>query len=237
MDSINDKENSLFEKWRNNPSFSKSFVKDGVVNPEEWEKQDCHILFLLKEANGENWNGDLRCFLKDGAQSYTWNNITRWTCGILCHKDLSNSYIDEATRIKWLNKVAVVNVKKAGGTVSTNTKQLRNFYSSSGSQELLSKQLSLYDQLDYIICCGDGVKECLCLALKSEILKNRWASYKGIWLKEQCTEILIPMSSLQAPAIINYYHPQCRKSSQYLYQTLMQVVSKVEDMKCSRNNH
>ena len=231
MRSINEKEDALFEKWRGNPSFDRSFVLDGVVNPQEWEEQTCHILFLLKEAHGETWNGDLRRFLKDGAKSATWNNIVRWTCGILTHKNLSNTRIDKATRIKWLNRAAVANVKKAGGKASTNTAQLLDFFVSSQSQELLANQLNLYDKLDYIICCGDGVKECLCLALKSETLRNKWSSYKGIWLKEQSIEILMPTSSLQAPAIINYYHPQCRKSAQYLYETLMQTVKCIEDLK------
>ena len=229
--SINDRENALFDKWRGNPAFSKSFVTDGVINPQEWEEQNCHILFLLKEANGETWNGDLRHFLRNGAQSATWNNITRWICGILGHMNLSNTRIDKATRVKWLNRAAVANVKKAGGKASTNTAQLLDFFASSHSQELLADQLDLYNKLDYIICCGDGVKECLCIALKSESLRKKWTSYKGIWLKDQSIEILMPTSSLQAPAIINYYHPQCRRTAQYLYATLMQVVKRIEEMK------
>lgn len=226
MDSIREKENALFKEWQNKDCYSHSFVFDGVVDPLIWEQQDIHILFLLKEAHGESWKGDLRTFLANGGKASTWNNITRWACGILTGCDYAVA--DRATdnRSEWLRKVAVVNVKKAGGGASTNTKAMKHFNVQSQGHILLSSQLSLYDNLDFIICCGNGIKESLEIALREDVLKKKWNfSYKGLWFSELQTEVLLPSADVHAPVIINYKHPQSRSSSRKLFSTLMQVVT------------
>lgn len=131
----------------------------------------------------------------------------------------------------WIRKIAAVNIKKSGGNSTTNTKTIQDSFNKS-KQQLLAEQFALYDNLDYIICCGKGVKESLCKALKEDTLKNKWSfSYKGQWLKEQKTEILLPPPDVKAPVIIKYYHPQIHIGREKLFSTLMDVVGIINKQK------
>ena len=69
---MRNKENELFNKI-----FEGSKYRDGIVNPEKWEKTSTKVMFVLKETNG--LDGDLRDFLKAGGKCTTWNNIARWS--------------------------------------------------------------------------------------------------------------------------------------------------------------
>lgn len=79
MMSIKEEEKILFDKLREtNPIV----VEDGIVDEDEYKASRYKILYVMKEVNGgEGWN--LKEFLKDGGRSQTWNNIARWTEGIL----------------------------------------------------------------------------------------------------------------------------------------------------------
>lgn len=57
---------------------SKTIIKDGVVNNEEWKKAKPRILWLLKEAYGDGWN-------KKGEESYT-----EWIRDTLSKSDLKH---------------------------------------------------------------------------------------------------------------------------------------------------
>ena len=202
---IRESEDALFSNWQGRECYVKSFVMDGVVDQDEWQTQETHVLFLLKEANGENWNGDLRTFLHKGGKGQTWNNIARWACGIISGYAFSNADAAANERTKWLRKIAVVNVKKAGGRSYTDTKSFNEFYLKTEGYRLLAEQLSLYDNLDYIICCGAGVKKCLDKALKEESLKNVWSSSK--------------------PIMIDFHHPQSRIKKSKLFTELMSKIA------------
>ena len=90
MPNLNERENALFEEWEHNlGQQGESFVRDGAVCGETYQSTTPRLLFLLKEVNdpeGGNW--DLREFLREGGQGPTWNNVTRWTRGILALPEL-----------------------------------------------------------------------------------------------------------------------------------------------------
>ena len=76
---IREKQKALFDEWKaENPDI----ITDGVVNEDEYTRVPFKILYLLKEANGgRGW--DLCDFISNGGRPQTWDNITRWTKGIL----------------------------------------------------------------------------------------------------------------------------------------------------------
>ena len=81
---ISQTEDKLFQEWREKRKKRKKrkrFVCDGAVDAKEFMKSPFSILFLLKEVNdpeknGEDW--DLREFIRNGARGPTWNTVARW---------------------------------------------------------------------------------------------------------------------------------------------------------------
>jgi hypothetical protein len=59
-----------------------SAVADGVVHEPEFLSARYRIIYILKEVNG-GFGWDLRDFVYDGGRPQTWDNIARWTEGIL----------------------------------------------------------------------------------------------------------------------------------------------------------
>ncbi len=120
MSELNDREETLFDEWeRNLRSEGKGFVRDGVVCARSYESSSPRIVFVLEEANDPGGTWDLRGFLRDGAQGQTWNNVTRWTRGILTLPRIvpweALEVIDKRARAETLRKIVAVNIKKTPG--------------------------------------------------------------------------------------------------------------------------
>lgn len=153
----------LFNEWETREHHKgKIFVRDGVINPEVFYSSDFRPLFLLKEAYGKDEsNNDIAKehninFGEDCKQkNRTWPNISRWIYAMLnttkekpaeyteldCFTDKKNEY---------LQKMAVVNIKKSNGTSLTSSKSL-NYYLEE-DKDLLALQISLIKPT--IIVCG-----------------------------------------------------------------------------------
>ncbi len=71
------KENTLFDRWKQERAEYASFDEDGAVDPEVWEKTTPKIVFILRDTN--QLYGDLRRFLREGGDGDIYNNIVRWT--------------------------------------------------------------------------------------------------------------------------------------------------------------
>lgn len=148
--SIKDAEREIFRKY------NYGAYRDGVVSPEIWHKTKVKIMFVLKETNKHD--ECLRYFLRNGANPHTWNNVSRWIGGINGENFKQVKTITKQDRIDYLSTVCVINLKKKSGNSSTNTKEFRNFVLS--NLDVIKEQTKLYyNDLNYIICCGDGVSE------------------------------------------------------------------------------
>ena len=79
--SIKKSETKLFNQLKiNNPSI----VTDGVVNEKEYLDSKYKILYVMKEVNSyQNGGWSLTEFISNGAIPQTWDNVARWTEGIL----------------------------------------------------------------------------------------------------------------------------------------------------------
>lgn len=76
---IKAKEKEIFDKLR---KIDPSIVEDGIVSEEEYLDSNYKILYIMKEVNGgSGWN--LKDFLYKGGRSSTWDNVARWTEGLL----------------------------------------------------------------------------------------------------------------------------------------------------------
>ena len=77
--SIKEREEFLFQKLREKDA---SIVADGVICEQVFLNARYKIVYILKEVNGgKSW--DLRDFVYEGGRPQTWDNIARWTEGIL----------------------------------------------------------------------------------------------------------------------------------------------------------
>jgi len=214
MDSIKSQEDALFEKWRN---FIPKLVSDGVANETEYLSSQFKILYLLKEVNGgENW--DLREFIMNGGRPRTWDNIARWTEGILnLDKDHSWEELDKNTehrRKQYLPKICAMNLKKTSGTYTSISRQIKN--AAEDYKHNLKEQLAIYKP-DIIICCGTCDEY---VKIMYENKKPDWKMTKrGIWFIREENKI-----------IISFAHPESRIKSCLLYYALIDAIKEIFDV-------
>lgn len=153
---IFEQENALFERWQKKRGYD-TFIYDGVICPEQWEKEHKKIVFVLKEANAEGETLDWRECLSDSEQSRnwgaTWNNVARWAKAILeCGEYME--YVSPEERSKWLCRVSVMNLKKIAGGATTKHKELVEY--AQNDARFIWEQLCIYNP-DIIIACGSWV--------------------------------------------------------------------------------
>ena len=160
---ISDCENleQLFDLWikkepKGNINHQKNtFIADGIVNPDEWEKSKKKILFVLKEAYGKNWNGNtLSSWIrKSHPKIGPWKRIAKVVYGI------QNTTHDSITRYKEnlsayehniaLEQIAVLNIKKSNGDSISNDNELKLY--ADYDREEIKKEIELIDP-DIVIC-------------------------------------------------------------------------------------
>lgn len=140
---IKEKENILFDKLsKENPAI----VEDGVIDENEYLSSKYKILYVMKEVNSsEAW--DLREFLYDGGRSQTWDNVARWTQGILnLDKEYSWEELlkdNEKRRETYLKKIGSINLKKTGGGHTSVEKEISK--AAWENEEIIKKQIELYN--------------------------------------------------------------------------------------------
>lgn len=214
MSSLNKREDALFDEWRLHlANASDEFIRDGAVCGETYESTWPRIVFMLKEVNdpgGGDW--DLREFLRSGGRGQTWNNVTRWTEGILAlpeirpWKDLDS--IDNNARINALKKIAAVNIKKTPGGGAADVDGLHGF--ARANREFIRRQLDLYKP-NLIIGCGSDVTGVLFEDVYSE---PEW--HKTMRGKRY--------AALGSATYFDYYHPAARVSKKLLHAELIDSV-------------
>lgn len=212
--SIQEREEALFDDWEH--AIGPTFVQDGVVDSESYLNSPRKLLYVLKEAN--DFDGDLRCLVRNGGKPATWNNITRWT---RCVHELPNtlewSELEKVTpkqRVKALRSIAFMNVKKHAGGAQAKQGDLRDVIER--DQGFIRKQIQIYDA-DYVVCCGTG-RFLTSIPPYSE-LNNCWLqTSRGIWY--------LRMPS--AGWLIWFWHPQAHFNANLLSYALADAVGFIE---------
>ncbi len=167
-------EDDLFKEMRDELQAQgiKGFIKDGMVDPEMWEKARVKCIFLLKEPWGdETDNRSLVQLLHSGHRDCngpTWKNVARWVYSIEHIGESGQDYYKVVKpegdtpdrRQAWLRHIVAINLKKENGRSTTNAKDLRKWFKQH-TAKWLPQQLKIYSNAEVIVCCGEGVMDCL----------------------------------------------------------------------------
>lgn len=179
----------LFAEWKEKENHrGYAFVTDGVVNPAVWEKQEKRILYILKEAYGEEKDWDLcEWLIREGTKKKIWKRICQWTEGLLQTDTKSIHGYSETPDLSTINNIAVINLKKSNGKPNSDMEEIQQY--AEKDKELLVRQIKLCNPT--IIVCGyvgDIVNELLLPGFKKVRDCNWVYDYEG-------------------KTIIDYYHP------------------------------
>ena len=224
---------SLMSSWRKLYDSNSHFVTDGVVNPENWFKQDIRPMFLLKEAYSDPgddpiWNLSTDYLRKCSHNQSLWRTVSQFTEGLFkTNKDKIFPYneidFSDEHQVEMFNKIAVVNIKKANGERASNLSEINTI--ATNQAELLYKEIKMCDPT--IIVCGytftalanivkqiensntDKVQNNFCS-------KNYERGKKGEWyyfMKLNGHDVLV----------FDYYHPSYRPPYLMKYYGLMGI--------------
>lgn len=191
----------MFERWK---KINSNIITDGVVSWEDYFKSELKILFVLKEANSDEANWDLRELLRDGERNFTWNNITRWIKWI---REISKNYnwnkivkISPKDRKNFLLSIAAINVKKeiGGRDVADNDIVYKSAFN---DKEYLKEQVEIYEP-DLIICCGTS--SAFLDSVYCDIKIDWKMTFNGVWYIKIDNKI-----------IVSYNHPEARVSPNF----------------------
>ena len=219
---MNDKLNKLFRDWQSRPRHQDNikqglgFVRDGVIDEEKWERANPKILFLAKETPNDgyeriNWRLDTMIREEWGKAYYQlWLNVSRWTYGILhTTKDNIPDFPDAKVARTELFNSAFVNIKKSGGSSTSNNRDLKTYVKEDG--DLIAKQLELINP-DVIVFCNTW-------HLTKELLEHEMVY---TWVNRRDRQILI-----------DYYHPTARMDKIMMYFTLCAIYQKsIQKLDC-----
>lgn len=143
-------------------------IPDGIVDVDEYLASDLKIMWILKEVNSEDDEGewDMRDLFKNFKDSTTNTGIKKgWggtylpliytTYGIINNKKWNDIpyIVDDYSVVEVLKKTAIVNLKKVSGLAQANVSELKSFHEEFGNT--LKKQIEIY-QPNVIICGGTG---------------------------------------------------------------------------------
>ena len=235
---IRNKEDELFRRWQEAKNY-KTFAKDGVVDPEQWELEPYKILYVLKEVNNYEKDFDLREFLKnDGSATYwkTWNNIARWTKAILEGGDYLRN-VSKKEKTKWLSRIAAINLKKVGGKSDADDLEIKE-YAINDSKEI-REQIGLYNP-DIIICCGRGTGKNADLLYENVFQVENKESKLSAWQPPiegyNYFYVQLDGNDKKIP-VVSFYHPQIIGNHKLLEQRFNEIKAIAETLKKITSNN
>ncbi len=219
---ITEQQKILFDKLR---QFDPSVIMDGVPDEVQYISAAYRIMYVLKEVNGgSGWSlcDHLRSGGRDQEHDATWDNIARWTEGILKLPDeIPWSELEKDCwnrREKMLPKICAVNVKKTSGSYISNEREI--YTAALKNSDILEKQLKIYAP-DIVICCGtEGAFVDACFHGK----KIGWQmTTRGVWYFQNGNM-----------TVISFAHPAARVKDCYLYYALIDAVREIWKIKTPR---
>lgn len=204
-----EQEQCLFIDWKKQRNYV-SFTYDGIFDYDTYFKQKIRILYVLKEADWQDYQGDFQLkdyLLSEVSPTYwkTWNNIARWTKGILEGGDYPKK-VTRADKTYWLKRIAFIELKKEAGGSSSNTDEIAEY--AQNDSDYILKQIKLY-QPDLIICCGRGNGKNADLLYNHIFPKESLTEWKTPLTKENYNYFTVNLCDKNVP-VISFVHPQMR---------------------------
>lgn len=215
---ITEEQEQLFDELR---KMSPDIIDDGVPDEAAYLSASYRLMYVLKEVNGGSGWSLCKHLLSGGRQQAhdaTWDNIARWTEGILSlSKEIPWSELEgncENRRERMLPQICAINVKKTSGGYVSDGKTV--YTEALNNSDILRKQLKLYSP-DIVICCGtDGAFVDACFQDK----KIEWKmTSRGIWYFRDGNMVVIAFS-----------HPAARVRDCYLYYALLDAVREIHEI-------
>lgn len=204
-------QNKVFDRQRE--KYDK-FCEDGIVSGLDYIMSNYKICYILKETNSST-GFDLAKFVREGCCGATWNNISRWTAGLVFGKKFDDvKSINKADRIKYLAPIAAINLKKTPGSASSDYRIISKF--AKDDKAYILDELKVIDP-EIIICCGTGD------IFIEEILDKKSSDFKNV---ENNDDLFYYWHNDKL--ILKYRHPQWRrKTSKYLFENLVPYLKKL----------
>ena len=209
-------EKRLFDIWEE--KYPGRVNQDGIVDPDEYTRARFRLLFLLKEVNlkDDDDSFDVRLFCHGGGRPETWDNIARWTQGILqLETDFPWADLDkdnDMRRREYLPRICAVNVKKIAGRHTANGRAIAEVVAE--DRELLRQQIELY-QPEILICCG--TKSNLLTIYEKDFHAWTWKrTARGIEYAKDGDRI-----------IVFYSHPEARVADCILHYSLVDAMREI----------
>jgi len=153
----------LFEKWQRKLG-TDYLVDDGIVDESSFEETKPRILYLLKEPNDnggkKSWSLTeyiRKVTLKEKGYSpgQFCGTLARWSYGLLngypCWHTIET--LKQGSMLNILNKIAILNIKKTGGTGSADEKEIKT-HLHAHKEEILEEIRIVAPEI--VICCGVG---------------------------------------------------------------------------------
>ena len=178
---------------------NKFFIADGAVDIDTWRDQKIKILFLMKEAYGNN-DSLTNCLLRaiekrTFGNASTFPNLIRWLNAIKKSNQGDRVDYDKDKDVVATDilRISVVNLKKSNGKSISDDKDLMKYVES--DWDLLEQQIISLNP-DFIICCGTFN------LIRSKI--------KFTKTDEGCRYNKVKWKIANEPYIINFVHPAIR---------------------------
>lgn len=208
---LTEKLNHLFESWENEINGYKGvFVRDGIINEQEWLNTEPKILFVTKEPNqfGHQISGDFRDDWQNKYSKYPFAyRIAEWSYGLINDFPIFNAinknqqYYQET-----LQRISFLNIKKSGGVGTSNGGEICSHYDQ--NESFLKRQIEIIDPTIII----------LCLSWNSHICSKLFEDAK--W---QDSGYNIRVAKHGKAKIIDFYHPSARNAPPASYSLLENV--------------
>lgn len=179
----------LKNKWKDEfmASHDNCIVWDGIINYDEWFKNNLKIMFLLKEAFSKNneteWNiaeaineDNGIFYVGNQANQAMQNRVAEWAYAVdegindnsITKEEALNKHREKPR--KSMLKAAWVNIKKIDGIQYSNSTDLTTFVKR--NNKLLKEQIGLINP--NIILCGGTFN-----LAKKELFENSFSKIKG----------------------------------------------------------
>ena len=226
----------LFSYWQNKDpngdiDHSDRFIKDGVVCPEKWFSQEVRPLFLFKEAYTTKGDNEMKDLIKDHLIrtdkpiDKMWERVSDWTRGLMFLSE-TGEILPFASQEKikfygneYIQKIAVINVKKSSGEKLSNDDNLRK-YSKYDAEEIV-EQLELCDPT-LIICGYTG--QYLFDALNTKGIKIEKKNRNDFQKQHFVYSFELNGHNVQ---LVNFWHPANQFPDMLNYYGLMHILKEI----------
>ena len=210
MSSKTDQLNNLFTIWeKKHESYRSGFKRDGIVDEYLFTKTKTKILYITKEPNDPKQSaGDYREWWKEGVKYSFSHRIAEWSYGLLNNFP---QYDDIRKNNKLINesilKIAFMNIKKSGGTGSSNYDIIMEHLEM--NKEYIKEEIQIIDP--DIIITGITWKETRKALFPNVVWKN--------------SGYAVAIGRYNNAKVIDFYHPSSRTAPSASYSLLQNIVN------------